>query len=210
MTDISKAILINSYLPHFLSDLASRLNFKFIHISTDCVFSGKKGGYTEQSFRDGDDNYARTKALGEVAAKDSVTLRTSIIGPELKSNGTGLMDWFFKQSGEISGYSKAYWSGVTTLELAKVTHAVVQQNIMGLLQICPQEKISKFELLKLFNDIWKRDCTINVNEDYSVDKSLISIRDDFSYSVPDYKEMLGDMESWTAEHSQYYPHYELK
>ncbi|MDQ1298051.1 MAG: dTDP-4-dehydrorhamnose reductase, partial [Campylobacterota bacterium] len=123
------AILLNSYLPHFLSDLGKRLDFKLIHISTDCVFSGKEGGYREDSFRDGDDNYARSKALGEVFNDRDLTIRTSIIGPELKNDGTGLLDWFLKQRGSTNGYTKAFWSGVTTLELAKATHEMIRQNI---------------------------------------------------------------------------------
>lgn len=208
-SDISRAILINSYLPHLLANLADQLSFKLVHISTDCVFSGKEGAYTENSFRDGDDNYARTKALGEVAGDHHLTIRTSIIGPELKSTGTGLMDWFFKQSGEISGYSKAYWSGVTTLELAKATHHIIQQDIAGLLQLCPQSKISKFELLGIFNKVWNRECVIKVNDNYTVDKSLVCTRDDFPYTVPDYKNMLDEMKEWTDAHPQYYPHYKF-
>lgn len=115
--ELTTAIQMNSYLPHFLSELGNKLDFKLIHISTDCVFSGKDGQYKEDSFRDGNDNYARTKALGEVINEKDLTIRTSIIGPELKTNGTGLLDWFLKQKTDISGYSKAYWSGVTTLEL---------------------------------------------------------------------------------------------
>ena len=209
-SDISRAILINSYLPHLLVNLAGQYDFKLIHISTDCVFSGKEGAYSEASFRDGDDNYARTKALGEIACDNHLTIRTSIIGPELKSTGTGLMDWFFKQSGEVSGYSKAYWSGVTTLELAKATHHLIQQNLVGLLQLCPQDKISKFELLEIFNKIWNRKCVIKVNDSYSVDKSLISTREDFSYSVPDYQNMLEELNEWTSTHLNYYPHYQFR
>ena len=205
--DISRAILINSYFPHLLGSIAERLKFNLVHISTDCVFSGKVGGYSEDSFRDGDDNYARTKALGEITSNNNLTIRTSIIGPELKSTGTGLMDWFFKQDGEISGYSKAYWSGVTTLELAKATHNIIQKDLNGLIQLCPQSKISKFELLELFNEIWMRGCVIKENDSYAVDKSLISTRDDFSYIVPDYKKMLGEMKSWTSAHTKYYRHY---
>jgi dTDP-4-dehydrorhamnose reductase len=206
-SEISRAILINSYLPHLLGSMAEKLKFKLIHISTDCVFSGKLGSYSEDSFRDGDDNYARTKALGEITTDNHLTIRTSIIGPELKSTGTGLMDWFFKQDGEVSGYSKAYWSGVTTLELAKATHDIIQQNLKGLIHLCPSSKISKFELLGLFNEIWMRGCDIKENDSYAVDKSLISTRDDFLYCVPDYKEMLDELKGWTSTHPQYYPHY---
>jgi len=144
--DVPSAILLNSYLPNFLSQLGNKLDYKLIHISTDCVFSGKDGQYTETSYRDGDDNYARTKALGEVINEKDLTIRTSIIGPEIKSNGTGLLDWFFKQQGTVNGYTQAFWSGVTTLELAKATVEFLRQETTGLYQLCPAEKISKFEL----------------------------------------------------------------
>ena len=182
--NICTAIQINSYLPHFLAMLGNKHNFKLIHISTDCVFSGKTGGYREDSFKDGDDNYARTKALGEVVNEMDLTIRTSIIGPELKSNGTGLLDWFLKQTNEIKGYSKAYWSGVTTLELAKAIHEFIKQDIHGLFQLCPDEKISKYDLLKYFSVVWNRSIVINKDDSYSVDKSLISTRKDFNYKVP--------------------------
>lgn len=188
--DISTAILINSYLPNYLSQLGSKLNFRLIHISTDCVFSGKDGGYVEDSFRDGDDNYARSKALGEIVNDRDLTIRTSIIGPELKNNGTGLLDWFLKQTDSISGYTEAYWSGVTTLELAKSTHEFIKQDIVGLYQLCPTDKISKYELLKCFSIIWNKSIDINKLASYKVDKSLVSTRDDFNYKVPSYQEML--------------------
>lgn len=207
--DVCTAILINSYLPHFLSRLGTTIDFKLIHISTDCVFSGKDGGYREDSFRDGDDNYARTKALGEVINDRDLTIRTSIIGPELKQNGTGLLDWFLKQHGEIKGYSKAYWSGVTTLELAKATHELIKQKIVGILQLCPDEKISKYELLRLFAKVWNKKIRISPSEDYEVDKSLISIRKDFRYTVSGYEQMLTELHAWMTAHPNYYQHYKL-
>lgn len=205
--NITTAILINSYLPHFLSDLGSRLNYKLIHISTDCVFSGKEGNYKEVSLRDGDDNYARTKALGEVFDNNHLTIRTSIIGPELKSNGTGLLDWFLKQKGEITGYSEAYWSGVTTLELAKAIHEFIKQDICGLFQLCPDRKISKFDLLNSFSRVWEFPIKINNDSSYRIDKSLISTRLDFIYTVPDYEVMLVDLHEWMNIHKDYYKHY---
>lgn len=206
---ITNAILINSYLPHFLGELGDKLGFKFIHVSTDCVFSGKDGGYSENSFRDGDDNYARTKALGELFSENHLTIRTSIIGPELKSDGTGLMGWFFSQDGEVNGYSKAYWSGVTTLELAKETHRVIQKPVVGLVHVCPDEKVSKYELLRLFNEIWARSCHVIPSGAYKIDKSLIRTRQDYCYSPSDYKTMLVDLKNWTDFHPDYYPHYKL-
>ena len=205
--DICSAIQINSYLPHYLARLGKIHEFKLIHISTDCVFSGKVGGYKEDSFRDGDDNYARTKALGEVINNVDLTIRTSIIGPELKSNGTGLFDWFMKQSGKINGYTEAYWSGVTTYELAKAIHEFIKQGVRGLYQLCPEDKISKYDLLKSFAEIWEHEVEISPVSTYSVDKSLISTRKDFNYSVPDYQSMLQEQHDWMKVHAEYYTHY---
>ena len=208
--DLPTAILLNSYLPNFLSKLGNELDYKLIHISTDCVFSGKDGQYMETSYRDGDDNYARTKVLGEVINDKDLTIRTSIIGPELKSNGTGLLDWFLKQTGSVNGYSQAYWSGVTTLELAKATVEFLKQDITGLYQLCPREKISKYELLKLFTKVWDKKIKVVPFEDYKIDKSLICTRKDFDYAAPEYEKMLVDLKEWMEEHSEFYKHYGLK
>jgi dTDP-4-dehydrorhamnose reductase len=207
--ELTTAIKINSYLPHFLSELGNKLNFKLIHISTDCVFSGKEGQYKEDSFRDGNDNYARTKALGEVINDKDLTIRTSIIGPELKTNGIGLLDWFLKQNTDISGYSKAYWSGVTTLELAKQTDELLEQNIKGLYQLCPEDKISKYDLLKKFAKVWNKDIEIRENPNYQVDKSLVCTRNDFKYkdSRPTYEKMLLEAKEWMDNNPLNYQHY---
>ncbi len=203
--DISNAILINSYLPHFLAEAGGEIGFKLVHISTDCVFSGKDGQYTEDVFRDGDDNYARTKALGEVINDKDLTIRTSIIGPELKGNGTGLFDWFFKQADEVKGYTQAYWSGITTLELAKATHGMIEQKITGLYQLAPKQKISKYDLLCLFSKIWKSKVAIKPFDKYIVDKSLVSTRTDFQYHELNYEPMLNELKHWIDSHSGYYP-----
>jgi dTDP-4-dehydrorhamnose reductase len=207
--DVPTAILLNSYLPHFLSNLGNSLEYKLIHISTDCVFSGKDGQYTEESFRDGDDNYARSKALGEVINDKDLTIRTSIIGPELKTDGTGLLDWFFKQNGTINGYTQAYWSGVTTLELAKATVAFLKQDITGLYQLCPQDKISKYALLELFAKVWDRKIVVTPFDNYTVDKSLVCTRSDFSYPAPKFETMLLETKEWMETHEDHYKHYGL-
>lgn len=209
-SDLTTAIIMNSYLPHFLSKLGNKLHYKLIHISTDCVFSGKIGDYKEDSFRDGDDNYARTKALGEVINKKDLTIRTSIIGPELKSNGTGLLHWFLNQNSTITGYSRAFWSGVTTLELAKQTHEIIKQDIKGLFQLCPDDKISKFDLLRLFAKTWNKKIRIEENSKYGVDKSLICTRSDFKYANgerPTFEQMLVEIKDWMDLNKDYYQHY---
>lgn len=207
--DVPSAILLNSYLPNFLSQLGNRLDYKLVHISTDCVFSGKDGQYTEESYRDGDDNYARTKSLGEVVNTKDLTIRTSIIGPEIKTNGTGLLDWFLKQNGTINGYTQAYWSGVTTLELAKATVELLKQDIAGLYQLCSKDKISKFDLLKLFAKVWNREIEVTPFDNYKVDKSLVCTRDDFNYPTPEFEKMLTETKQWMDEHPKYYSHYGL-
>jgi len=113
---------------------------KIIQISTDCVFSGKDGGYKEDSFRDGDTIYARTKALGEINNNKDLTIRTSIIGPDINEDGIGLFHWFMKQSGTIYGFRNAYWTGVTTIELAKGIEKFIEYNVTGIYHFVPTEK----------------------------------------------------------------------
>ena len=118
--DPENAIFLNSYMPHRLARVADDIEAKLIHISTDCVFSGdKKGPYVEQDEKDGRGIYAKTKGLGEVVNDKHLTLRTSVVGPELKSDGEELFHWFMNETGDIRGYTDSIWTGVTTLELAK-------------------------------------------------------------------------------------------
>lgn len=205
------AILINSYLPHFLSRLGNNMDFRLIHISTDCVFSGKHGSYSETDFRDGDTVYARTKALGELINNKDLTLRTSIIGPELKVNGTGLLHWFLTQKGKIKGYSSVYWSGITTLELAKIIKKFIKHKISGLVNATMENKISKLELLQEIQKIWNHSqVEIIPDNTYNSDKSLISNRTDLPFSLPlNYNSMLKDLNEFMIKHRQFYPHYQM-
>ncbi|MEN5086573.1 SDR family oxidoreductase [Sphingobacterium faecium] len=209
----SKAIWFNSYFPHFLEEITKYTQTKVIHISTDCVFSGKRGGYTEEDVKDGIGFYAQSKALGEVINNKDVTVRTSIIGPELNSQGIGLFHWFMTQPKEVTlkGFSKAYWSGITTLELAKVIEHIIEQNIVGLIQVAPTQKIDKYQLVQLFNGIYRNnEITIDEYDGYQVDKSLISLRKDFAYKAPSYEEMLIDQKDWMNLHRSLYSHYYKK
>lgn len=200
-----KAILLNSYFPHFLARSGTEYNFKLIHISTDCVFNGKKGGYTESSEKDGCGFYAETKALGEVSYGKHLTLRTSIIGPELKENGIGLFHWFMQQQGTVKGYRQAFWTGVTTLELAKALVASINQNISGLHHLVNGEKINKYDLTSLFKEVFQnKDLQIEPFDDYKVDKSLIKTKADFDYEVPSYEVMIAEMKNWMDEHANLY------
>jgi len=199
------AILFNSYFPHFISRTGKELGFKLIHISTDCVFNGKKGGYTVNDFKDGIGFYAQSKALGEVTYGGNLTIRTSIIGPELKDTGIGLFHWFMKQEGKISGYTNAFWTGVTTIELAKAVVAAIEQGAQGLQHLVYGEKISKYDLIDLFRVVFKRNnLEIEKFNDYYVDKSLIKNDSDFNYNVPPYKVMIEEMGKWILDHRYLY------
>ena len=201
------AIYINSYFPHLLKKMSDRVDAKLIHISTDCVFSGKKGNYTESDFRDADDTYGRSKALGEVQNDKDLTIRTSIIGPELKQNGEGLFHWFMSQTGQINGFKTAIWGGVTTLELAKAIDSAIDQNVVGLVQLSNGIGISKFDLLNLFKEIWHRnDIEIIPFDANGIDKSIAK-SELFNYEVPEYKAMLMDQLNWMNNHSSLYSQY---
>lgn len=205
------AVWINAYLPHFLQHLGTGLDYKLIHISTDCVFSGKEGNYQENSFKNGIGYYAQSKALGEVINHKDLTFRTSIIGPELKRNGIGLFHWFMQQKGAVSGYSHAFWTGVTTIELAGAIHQAIEQDLTGLYHLVNGHKISKYELLKIFNHIFKNNETdITENPGYTVDKSLVNNRTDFNYPVKGYHDMVAGMKAWMQQYAFLYPHYTFK
>ena len=202
------AVWFNSYFPQLLATFGKKYNFKLIHISTDCVFSGKEGGYKEDSFKNGIGFYAQSKALGEVINAKDLTFRTSIIGPELNENGIGLFHWFMNQNHEIFGYSEAYWSGVTTIELAKGIHEAIKQDLTGLYHFVNSSKISKFDLVNEFNSNF-RDGGINIisKSDYKVDKSLINTRDDFNYTFSSYQIMIKEMKNWILDNRNLYKHY---
>lgn len=198
------SILINAYLPHFLAAEGDKIGAKVIHISTDCVFSGKKGGYLESDFRDADDVYGRGKGLGEIISEQHLTLRTSIIGPELKTNGEGLFHWFMNQSNEVNGYSQAFWGGVTTIELSKVVEFSIVSNLSGLLHVTNQKAISKFDLLQLFNKEFNRGIRINSVEGKKVDKSLNTSFPGKLPAIPDYEQMITEMKELMIRNSNLY------
>lgn len=204
-----RAVLLNSYLPHLLARLGCELGFRLVHLSTDCVFSGKAGGYEEGAFRDGDTFYARSKALGEVDSNGHLTIRTSIIGPELKTNGTGLLHWFLNQTGRIVGYKRVYWSGVTTRVLAESIRVLLEQEATGLIHLTMPERISKFDLLRLFAEVWERtDLVIDEDAGHVSDKSLVSTRRDIHLPIPSsYASMLRDLRAYMDIHPDWYAHY---
>ncbi|MDQ6472048.1 SDR family oxidoreductase [Flavobacterium sp. LHD-80] len=203
------AVLANSYLPHHLARLSYDNNFKLIHISTDCVFSGKEGRYTEKSFKNATDLYGISKSLGEIDDQRNVTIRTSIIGPEIKSIGEGLFHWFMFQEKEINGYKRNFWSGVTTLELAYFIEWILNTELTGLVHLTNNESISKFDLLTLISSVFNKEILISNDKEYVCDKSFINTNNLVSYKVSTYREMLEKMKKFMENHSQLYTQYKI-
>lgn len=207
-TNKHKAVFLNSYLPHYLSYITQNSKTKVIQMSTDCVFSGETGKYNEKSIKDGETFYDRSKALGEIENNKDLTFRNSIIGPDMNNGGIGLFNWFMKQSGEVNGYNKAIWTGVTTLTLAKAMEKAVKYNLVGLYNLVNNETISKYELLKMFNKYFKdSQLIISKSDNVIVNKSLVNNRTDFDFIVPSYEEMIKEMKEWIINHKELYPHY---
>ena len=205
--NIYNAIKINALLPHFLVKVTKNMKTKIVHLSTDCVFSGHKGSYKENDVKDGLSNNAKTKALGEIDDNKNLTFRNSIIGPDIKENGTGLFHWFMGQDGNIDGYSKSLWNGVTTLTLAKAIHSAVKQNLSGVYQLTSPQMINKFELLNLFNLHRKNKIIINEVDGVCHDKSLVNTRQDFDFVIDDYENQINSMFGWINDHKELYPKY---
>ncbi|PQA90527.1 dTDP-4-dehydrorhamnose reductase [Chryseobacterium piscicola] len=200
----AKAIWFNSYFPHLLEEITKHTKTKVIHISTDCVFNGKKGNYSEKDVKDGEGFYAQSKALGEIDNTKDLTIRTSIIGPELNNNGIGLFHWFMNQNGKVNGYTSAYWSGVTTLELAKAVEHVLENSYQGILHLTNGNPINKFDLITLFKNIWhKNNVEIIPYDGKNVDKSLQKSTI-LAHQVPDYQKMLQEQKLWMKEFSNLY------
>lgn len=204
------AVLLNSYLPHIVAEAANEVGTYVIHMSTDCVFSGAKGQYTEQDIPDGTTFYDRSKALGELNDDKNITLRNSIVGPDINQKGIGLLNWFMQQSGEINGFTGAIWTGQTTLQLAKTMEVAAKERATGLYNTVPAESITKYDLLRLFNKYFRKNTlSIHPIEGISADKSLKRTRFEFSYEIPDYEKMVAEAAEWTLNHKGLYPHYNL-
>lgn len=205
--NIKNTVYINTFFPKLLARIGEKRNIKIIHLSTDCVFNGLKGNYTEESFKDEEGIYGLSKNLGEIEDKNCLTIRTSIIGPELK-NGSGLFNWFMSQKGTLKGFSNVFWSGITTLELSKVIDKAIDVNITGIYNITPGYKISKYDLLNIIKDEFKKDdIIIERNNTVVCDKSLVTIKSDFEYKAPSYEIMVKEMSIWMQKNKDLYKLY---
>lgn len=193
--DPLEAIPINSLLPHRLARLCAATGARFVHISTDCVFSGSKGMYREEDASDADDLYGRSKFLGEVDYPHAVTLRTSIIGHELDS-AHGLVDWFLSQQAGVQGFTRAVFSGVPTVELARIMHDHVLPNpaLRGLFHVSAKP-IPKYELLRLVARIYRKQIDITPDDKLVIDRSLDSTRFQAAtgYQAPGWPDLIDAM-----------------
>lgn len=183
------AININGLFPHKLATLANIFNFKLVLVSTDCIFNGLKGSYTEDDPSDCYDIYGKSKYIGEINDNNNVlTIRTSIIGIEYNSN-LSLLSWFLSQNTHVKGFEKAIYSGVPTSYLAEFIHK--NYNLSGLYQLS-SKSISKYELLKIFKEYYNHDITILKDSDFVMDRSLKSekLKEDINFTQPDWNDLV--------------------
>lgn len=199
------ATYINAYVPRRLEHLGLELGFRTIHLSTDCVFDGELGLYTDRAQKNESKPYGLSKSLGELANDRDCTIRMSIIGPELKSDGAGLLSWFLRQKGKIQGYDNAYWNGITTLELARFIHRVIDENITGLVQVASLAPITKFALLNTFCAVYERENWVEIvphTLDKTVDKTL-EISSQLRYKPSAILTQLETLKFWYEENKQW-------
>ena len=208
--DPESAKFLNAHLPHRLVNLANNINAKLIHMSTDCVFSGnKQSPYLEKDKKDGSDTYAKTKSHGEIDSNNHLTIRTSVVGPEILNGSGELFHWFMSQSGVIEGFTKAIWSGVTTLELAKAIKWFINNNTVGLYQLTNGLPIKKYDLLRLFKKYTNKNIEIAKVDGIFTNKSFVDTRQEINYQLPTYDEMIRDMVTLIKNNRILYSHYNL-
>lgn len=208
--DPEGAAYLNGELPHVLVRLSAGISTRIFHMSTDCVFAGNTGPYTEGSVPDGGTVYDRTKAAGEIRDRKNLTFRCSIVGPDIDPDGLGLLNWFMQQGGPIKGYSGAVWTGLTTLELAKAMERAAEEDVSGLVNMVPLRSITKLDLLRLFNEALRGGSVEIVPDDtFNLDKSLVRTNFDSSFCPKGYAEQVSEMATWIHGHKELYPHYDL-
>lgn len=189
------AVPINTLLPHRLARMCEVAGARLVHVSTDCVFSGKQGSYTESDLADAQDVYGRSKLLGEVDYPHAVTLRTSIIGHELRS-AHGLIDWFLSQQAQVKGYTKAVFSGLPTCELARVVRDFVipHASLRGVYHVAA-EPISKHDLLQIVNREYGKNLQIETDDQVKINRSLDAsrFREATGYVAPAWPDLIAQM-----------------
>lgn len=195
-SDVLQSLEVNAVLPHRLAATCQEMGARLIHISTDCVFAGDRGNYGEDDIADAVDTYGRTKHLGEVVGANCLTLRTSMIGLELHRKRS-LIEWYLAQSGTIRGFSRAIYSGLTTLELSRVIGMLITRfpELSGVYQVV-SEPISKYDLLAQLNTLLARDdLAIERDDNFFCDRSMKGdlFEAATGYRAPTWDSMLGEL-----------------
>ena len=201
------SISINSLFPHKLGNLCRACGIRLIHISTDCVFSGRKGMYQESDISDAEDLYGRSKYLGEVNGENCLTLRTSLVGRELQSNH-GLAEWFLQNDHDrVHGYKGAIFTGLTTIELFRVIHSIMENrpDLTGVYQVS-SDPINKYDFLCLLRDFFSLPTEVSPVDIPQIDRSLDSsrFRKEMHYSPPSWPEMIKEMAKDRTEYSRWH------
>jgi dTDP-4-dehydrorhamnose reductase len=197
-----RAAILNSWFPHFLEYTFKNTETKVIHLSTDCVFDGQQGNYVENDQHTETNAYGKSKSLGEIINKKDITFRMSIIGPEIKKNGTGLLNWIVNNdNNELHGWENAWWNGITTLQLAKSidTYLCNSTSVTGVYHLVNNNnKINKYELLCKINDVYRLEKTIiKATGPKDVNKILVDTRNEINFNIPDYNTQLEELKSFT-------------
>ena len=191
-SNMKNVITINTKLPNFLNKISNKYKFRFLHISTDCVFSGNKKEYSERNIPDPVDLYGNSKLKGEFSSKKNLVIRTSLIGHEIKHK-RGLLEWFLKQKLSVNGFSKAFFSGLTVLELSKIIYKKILFNykLKGLYHVSGN-RIDKYNLLKKIKKIYNKKIDINKNDKFKIDRSLDSskFRKMTNYKIKSWDKMI--------------------
>lgn len=192
---------LNASFPKMLENLSNEFNFNLIHLSTDCVFSGKKGFYTEKSKVDAVDMYGKSKIMGELSGNKSLTIRTSIIGNELISSN-GLLEWFLNSKKNVNGFTNCYFSGFPTIVLSKIIYKNFLRKkklpINGIIHLSSL-KISKYDLLKKIKKIYNLKVKIYKNNYLKIDRSLNSIKfkSKFKFKSDSWNLMIKEMKKFS-------------
>ena len=191
-------IYMNSLLPHRIEKICRKFSIRLINFSTDCVFSGVKGNYKEDDIPDPIDFYGRTKLVGEVNYGNVLTIRTSFIGHQINAK-YGLLEWFLTQKDNCKGFVNAIYSGLPTIEIAKILndHIIVNKKLIGLYQISGNA-INKYELLSLINKIYGLKLNIEKEHEVKIDRSLNSkkFEDATGYKPPNWESLIKKMHEY--------------
>lgn len=196
-------VQINALFPHLLHELCQRHGARMIHVSTDCVFSGRKGMYAESDIPDPPDVYGQSKLLGEVVGDNALTIRTSIIGHELGGRHLSLIDWFLASSGTVKGFRKALYSGMPTISLGRLFAKIIDEHptLSGLYQ-ASSDPINKYDLLCLVQEIYRKtDVQIQPDDAFVIDRTLDSsvLRRTIGWAPPSWPDLVRDMHQYQLE-----------